>query len=241
LESLDAEPDMPLKFQQSMLEMALADSERLRKLIQDFLLLSRLENNLITWQVEPINFSDWVAQAVSHFQVASHHRDLPIIIMNVPSTLPLVIADGEALFQILNKLLDNACKFTSTTGKITIKVKDKKILANRKQAQHQRMLEIQIMDTGCGIEPHQLKTIFERFHQEENFLQRTVGGAGLGLAICQLLVQQLGGQIWATSKGKGKGSQLYITLPIMLEGSCTCIQPLDTPQVYSEAVLEFCD
>ena len=63
LESLDAEPDMPAKYQQSMVEIALTDSERLRKLIEDFLLLSRLESNLSTWQMEPVDLADSISLA----------------------------------------------------------------------------------------------------------------------------------------------------------------------------------
>jgi signal transduction histidine kinase len=80
----------------------------------------------------------------------------------------------------------------------------------------QPMLEVQIADTGRGIESDQLETIFDWFHQEEGFLQRAVGGAGLGLAICRQLAQQLGGQIWATSQGKGRGSQFYVTVPVLV-------------------------
>ena len=80
----------------------------------------------------------------------------------------------------------------------------------------QPMLEVVIADTGCGIEPNRLETIFDRFHQEEGFLRRAVGGAGLGLSICRQLVRQLGGQIWATSLGKGQGSQFYVTLPLLV-------------------------
>ncbi|BAY22519.1 two-component sensor histidine kinase [Calothrix sp. NIES-2100] len=214
LESLEAEPDMPWEFQQSMVETALADSERLRRLIQDFLLLSRLESHLNTWQVEPINLADAIALAVSHLQGASQPRDLPTIIVDVPPNLPMAIADGEALFQLLSKLLDNACKFTPPTGTITLKVRKVNIRTNREQTQS--MLQIQIADSGRGIEPNQLETIFERFHQEEGFLRRAAGGVGLGLAICRQLTQQLGGQIWATSKGKGQGSQFYFTLPVFM-------------------------
>ena len=80
----------------------------------------------------------------------------------------------------------------------------------------QSMLEVEIADTGCGIETDRLETIFDRFHQEEGFLRRAVGGAGLGLSICRQLVRQLGGQIWATSLGKGQGSQFYVTLPVLV-------------------------
>jgi DICT domain-containing protein/signal transduction histidine kinase len=212
LESLDAEPDMPAKYQQSMVEIALTDSERLRKLIEDFLLLSRLESNLTTWQMESIDLTDSLSIAVSNLQAASQPRDLPSIVMDLSPTLPLIIADNEALFQLFSKLLDNACKFTPPTGKITVKIGE----VTTAQIPPQSMLEVEIADTGCGIEPDRLETIFDRFHQEEGFLRRAVGGAGLGLSICRQLVRQLGGQIWATSLGKGQGSQFYVTLPVLV-------------------------
>ena len=217
LESLDSEPDMPLKFQQSMVETALADSERLRRLIQDFLLLSRLESNLTTWQMEPIDLADAVSLAVSHLQAACQPRDLPKVIVELPPVLPLAIADNEALFQLLSKILDNACKFTPPTGTITVTIEELKSPTERSKNALQPMFEVQIADTGRGIEPDRLETIFERFHQEEGFLQRAVGGAGLGLAICKQLARQLGGQIWATSQGKGRGSQFYVTVPVLVD------------------------
>jgi DICT domain-containing protein/GAF domain-containing protein len=216
LESLDTEPDMPAAYQQSMVEIALTDSNRLRKLIEDFLLLSRLESNLTTWQLESIDLADSISIAVSHLQAASQPRDLPTIVMDIPPVLPPVIADNEALFQLLSKLLDNACKFTSSTGTITLKIAERNRLTPLTQMPPQSMLEVEIADTGCGIEPDRLETIFERFHQEEGFLRRAVGGAGLGLSICRQLVRQLGGQIWATSQGKGQGSQFYVTLPVLI-------------------------
>jgi DICT domain-containing protein/GAF domain-containing protein len=215
LESLEAEPQMPLAIQQTMVETALVDSERLRKLVQDFLMLSRLESNLTPFHLEPLDLSDAIALAVSHLQVASQPRDLPTILVAVPSTLPLAIADGEALFQILSKLLDNACKHTPATGTVTLTVGT--IQSPAASRQPQPMLEIEIADTGSGIAPNQLETIFERFHQEEGFLKRSVGGAGLGLAICSQLTRQLNGRIWATSQGKGQGSRFYVTLPARLD------------------------
>jgi DICT domain-containing protein/GAF domain-containing protein len=212
LESLDAEPDMPAKYQQSMVEIALTDSERLRKLIEDFLLLSRLESNLSTWQMESIDLADSLSIAVSNLQAASQPRDLPSIVMDLSPALPPIVADNEALFQLFSKLLDNACKFTSPTGTITVKIGE----VTTAQIPPKPMLEVEIADTGCGIEPDRLETIFDRFHQEEGFLRRAVGGAGLGLSICRQLVRQLGGQIWATSLGKGQGSQFYVTLPVLV-------------------------
>jgi DICT domain-containing protein/signal transduction histidine kinase len=215
LESLDAEPNMPAAFQQSMVSIALSDSERLRRLIQDFLLLSRLESNLATWQLEPVDLTDVIAFSVSNLQAAGQPRDLPTVIVDLPPVLPLAIADNEALFQLLSKVLDNACKFTPSTGTITVTVEEVEVPVAEDLLQP--MLELQIADTGRGIESDQLETIFDRFHQEEGFLQRAVGGTGLGLAICRQLASQLGGQIWATSQGKGRGSQFYVTLPVLVD------------------------
>jgi DICT domain-containing protein/signal transduction histidine kinase len=208
LESLDTEPEMPLDLQQSMVEAALIESERLRKLIQDFLLLSRLESNLGTWQMEAINLADSISMVVNHLQVTSQMQDVPTILVDVPLTLPLVFADGEALFVLLSKLLDNSCKFTPPSGSVVITVRELSAVQTSENSPSKPMLEVQIADTGNGIEPDQ---------QEEGFMQRAVGGTGLGLAICRQLAKQLGGKIWATSPGKGKGSQFYVTLPVLVE------------------------
>jgi signal transduction histidine kinase len=210
LESLSEEPDMPAEYRKVMLETALEDSERLRKLIQDFLLLSKLEGNLTHWQIEPIDLADSIALALSNLR--SQSRALPKITVEVAVDLPPVMADGEALLQLFTKLLDNACKFTPSDGNITIRAK-RSIKKNFKSDTKQQV-SIEIIDTGVGIEPQRLNSIFERFYQEEGFLQRAIGGTGLGLAISRQLVKRLGGKIWASSGGKGQGSQFHIVLPL---------------------------
>jgi DICT domain-containing protein/signal transduction histidine kinase len=217
LESLDSEPDMPLEFQKAMVDIALGDSERLRRLIEDFLLLSSLEGNLSTLQMEPIDLADAILLTISHLKAVTQLESLPTITVDFPEILPLAMADNEALFQLLSKILENACKFTPPTGTITVTVEEVQPFISPKKASAQPMLEVQISDTGRGIESAQLETIFDRFHQEEGFLQRAVGGAGLGLAICRQLALRLGGQIWATSQGKGEGSQFYVTVPVMVD------------------------
>jgi signal transduction histidine kinase len=151
--------------------------------------------------------------AVSHLQAIGQPRALPDIRIEIPTNLPMAIADGEAVFQLLSRLLDNACKFTPPIGTITLTVRTVNIPVN--PGRTKPMLEVKIADTGCGIEPNQLEMIFENFRQEENFMQRSEGGAGLGLAICRQLVRQLGGQIWATSAGKQRGSQFFMTFPAL--------------------------
>ena len=131
-------------------------------------------------------------------------QKLPEIANLVSTELPLVQADGEWLVEVLAKLLDNACKFTQEDGQITIEV-----VSNGSS-----QLEVTVSDTGRGIEPTSLETVFDRFYQEEGSLRRSAGGTGLGLAICRQIVHGWGGKIWAESAGKNHGSQFHFTIPV---------------------------
>jgi DICT domain-containing protein/signal transduction histidine kinase len=206
LESLVESPAMPPEYQQVMLDTALSDAHRLRQLVQDFLLLSRLEGNLVNWLLEPIDLTESIALAMNSVSGTGQAK----INLDLPSQPLMLICDGEALQQLLNRLLSNAYKFTPAAGTITISAN---IVEPSNRDQQLSMIKVVITDTGCGIESQRLETIFERFYQEEGFLRRSVGGAGLGLAICRRLIQRMGGQLWATSAGKGQGSQFSIVLP----------------------------
>ena len=205
LESMATEPDMSPELRQVMLDTALADSERMRKLVQDFLTLSRLESGRVEWNLEPLSIKECIYLAMSHICAHRSEDERPQITTKVPDNLPLVQADGEWLVEALAKLLDNACKFTNPQGQVSIET----------QSKDDSMLEIIVSDTGRGIEPNRLKDIFERFYQEEGALRRTTGGTGLGLAICRLIVKGWGGEIWANSAGKDQGSQFHFTVPII--------------------------
>jgi DICT domain-containing protein/signal transduction histidine kinase len=204
LESLASEPDMPMEVQQVMLNTALSDTDRLSELVQDFLILSKLESGRVEWNLESLMLQECVDLALSSVRARSFQEELPRISAQIAPELPLVQADGEWLVQVLGKLLDNACKFTPAQQQVTIVA----------QPNGDRMLEVTVADTGRGIEPDRLEAIFDRFYQEEGALRRTAGGTGLGLAICRQIVQRWGGQIWANSAGKDRGSQFHFTIPI---------------------------
>ena len=204
LESLAMEPDMSPELQQVMLNTALADTERMRKLVQDFLTLSQLESGRVQWHPEAVSVPECVDLGLSSIRARHRNNELPEIETNIIEDLPLVQADGEWLVEVLAKLLDNACKFTSADGQVTINV------ANRDT----KTIEVTVADTGRGIEPNLLENVFDRFYQEEGALRRTTGGTGLGLAICRQIVNRWGGEIWAESAGKDAGSQFHFTIPV---------------------------
>ncbi len=221
LESLASEPGMPDELLQVMLDTALGDAERLRQLIQDFLTLSKLETGNPYRRPEPVQMSYIVELALQRIQTIYQGEDLPEIRVDLPEQLPSVLADAEGLVEVFTKLLSNACKFTPPEGSITITI-NRNILSNQElepslseiSCPIRSLLEVVIADTGRGIEPSQLETIFQRFSQEERFLRRTASGTGLGLAICRRIVNNMGGTIWATSEGKNQGSQFHFTVPI---------------------------
>jgi DICT domain-containing protein/GAF domain-containing protein len=205
LESLASEPDMPLELQQIMLNTALSDSERMRKLVQDFLTLSNLESGRVEWHPESLTLQECIDLSLSRNRTRSSTEKPPKIKTEIAENLPLVRADGDWLVEVLAKLMDNAFKFTPPQGEITIKA-----IYNSHE-----MVEVTVADTGRGIEPNRLEVVFDRFYQEEGALRRTTGGTGLGLAICRQIVNGWGGEIWAESTGKDQGSQFHFTIPIV--------------------------
>ncbi len=205
LESLASEPDMASELSQIMLETALGDAERMRNLVQDFLTLSSLEGGGVEWNIETLSISECIDLAVSNVKARNLGQSMPQIKnLTNPQDVPLVQTDGEWLVEVLAKLLDNACKFTQADGEIAIAV----------QTNGGKILEVTVSDTGRGIETGSLETVFDRFHQEEGALRRSAGGTGLGLAICRQVVKNWGGEIWAESPGKDRGSIFHFTIPL---------------------------
>lgn len=215
LESLNSEPNMPVDIRSSMLDTALSDSKRLGQLIQDFLTLSKLEAGKAYRNIESLPIEYALNLALSRIKRTSPVRVTPAIKVALSDGLPSVLADVEGLVEVFYKLLDNACKFTCAEGKIVItaNIGDLKKQVGTTVVS-KPTLEVVISDTGRGLEANQLEIIFDRFSQSENYLRRTVSGVGLGLVICRQIVRGMGGQIWATSEGKDKGSQFHFTLAI---------------------------
>ena len=205
LESLASEPDMAPELSEVMLDTALNDAERMRNLVQDFLTLSRLEGGGVELNIETLSISECIDLAIANVKARNAEKSMPQINnLTVPEDLPLIQIDGEWLVEVLAKLLDNACKFTEPNGEIAIAVK----------SNGGKFLEITVADTGRGIETGSLETVFDRFYQEEGALRRSAGGTGLGLAICRQVVKNWGGEIWAESPGKDRGSIFHFTVPL---------------------------
>ena len=220
LESLATEPDMPPELQQTMIQTALSDAERLRQLVQDFLTLSRLESGRIDWNPEWLSLQECIDMALCSIEARKRAESVPQIHTFVHPDLPLICTDGEWVVEVLSKLLDNACKFTPATGEITIRATP----TEPAKGTPNKQVELTVADTGRGIAPDRLETVFDRFYQEEGALRRTVGGTGLGLAICRQVITLMNGKIWADSPGRDQGSTFHILLPLESERCTTPMQ-----------------
>jgi signal transduction histidine kinase len=119
-----------------------------------------------------------------------------LVLDNVDESL-IVMNDWSRISQILASLLNNAVKFTSA-GSIHFGF-----------TTHHNIIKFYVKDTGIGIPTHLVATIFKSFGKVDPFIQ----GSGLGLTLCRLLVEKMGGQIWVRSK-ENEGSIFYFTLPV---------------------------
>jgi PAS domain S-box-containing protein len=171
-------------------------------LISDLLDMSRIISGKMRLDVEFVELSAVVRAAVDSVRPAAEAKQVrlqPII----SSIAEPVRGDPNRLQQITWNLLTNAIKFTPKGGTVRV------VLA--KKNSH---AEIQISDTGKGIEPEFLPFIFDRFRQADASTTREHGGLGLGLAIVKQLVELHGGHVRADSRGKGQGSAFTVELPL---------------------------
>jgi signal transduction histidine kinase len=183
------------------LQVMLAQTERLSRLIDQLLELSRLESGELPLRREEVALAPLVTQVLSEIEVARSDRDVEVA-SDVPADLPLVEADRERVHQVLFNLLDNAVRFTPTGGSV-------RVTAER----HNGSVEVRVADTGVGIPPEHLPRLFERFYRADTARARGDGGTGIGLAIARSVVEAHGGHISAESE-PGAGSVFTFDLPV---------------------------
>ncbi|CAG1008905.1 MAG: PAS domain-containing sensor histidine kinase [Candidatus Methanoperedens sp.] len=184
--------------QKKSLEIILRNCDRLIKLIKELLDTSNLENNKLGFQFGLVSLNSILSKTIHDIHPQANDKQITII--KDIQQLPEIWGDEERLVQVLMNLLINAIKFTPHKGKITIKAKA--------DIEH---INISISDTGIGIAPDKLNSIFDRFYQVDGSARRKYGGVGIGLSICRSIIDKHFGKIWAQSDGKG--STFHIVLP----------------------------
>ncbi len=175
------------------------NAERMHNLINDILELSAIEAGTVTVEFAPVRLSPLVNECIT--ALASRAAERQIELRNLVSVEIPVYADARRLEQMLTNLLDNAIKFSSEGGAVSI--------AHERAAARDR---ITVTDAGEGIAPEHLARIFERFYRVDRARSRALGGTGLGLAIVKHLARAHGGEATVRSI-PGQGSTFIIELP----------------------------
>jgi len=189
--------------------MAERNINRLTNILNDLLNLSRIESGKIELKFNSVALKEVIELTASSLRPHAEGKSLQIEV-EIPEQLPDVYGDKEKIEQILTNLIGNAIKFTTDGGKILI---TSELKSKDRMGGFVDMVAVSVKDTGIGIPSEHLDAIFEKFHQVEGSLNRSVSGTGLGLAITKGLIEAHQGKIWVESE-MGKGSTFTFTLPI---------------------------
>ncbi|MFN2271574.1 MAG: ATP-binding protein [Anaerolineae bacterium] len=173
------------------------ETERLTRLTNDLLLLTRADAGRLDLHLAPVDLADCVRRAVVQLEGRASEKQSAIV-TDLPDDPVSVQADADRVHQVLVNLLDNAIKFTPPGGRVTVSVSEHTVT---------------VADTGPGIPADEIPHIFERFYRGDRSRARQgADGSGLGLAIVKAIVEAHGGQIWIESE-PGQGAAFTFTLP----------------------------
>jgi len=177
-------------------------NHRLAELVQDMLLLSRLEQQTLATQQVHCCLNILINDLIEEFSALAAAASLQLTSLVLCQELLYVMGDEDQLLRVLSNLIANAIQYTPAGGYVTVILK---------RSNGNAVIEVQ--DTGIGIASHEQKRIFDRFYRVNSDRSRRTGGSGLGLAIAQAIVQAHRGSIQLQSQ-VGKGSTFILHLPL---------------------------
>jgi PAS domain S-box-containing protein len=198
----------------ALLEDVRSEAERLHRLVEDLLVLSRVERGKLDVEAEPLEVRRLLERIVAH-----EARELPSINVETDFEPDLPIVAGEATYveQIVRNLLSNAAKYSPTGSHVVVSAR-----------RGHGTVDIRVVDDGPGIPTASLERIFELFYRDPTS-SRAVAGSGIGLFVCASLIEAMGGRIWA-DRPEGGGTEVGFGLRV-LEPDASDAEPLEwTPR-----------
>ena len=199
---LQAQPEKA----QRMLEIAVNNSDRLIRLINDILDIERIESGKVMMNKQICDAALLMTQSTEVMQAMAEKAGVSIKLNSVSARL---WADADRIIQIFTNLLSNAIKFSPPGSTILFNAK-----VGNEQNENIPHIIFEVKDQGRGIPEDKLEAVFERFQQVDASDSRKKGGTGLGLAICRSIIQHHDGNIWVESV-LSQGSSFYVSLPVI--------------------------
>jgi signal transduction histidine kinase len=200
---LQLSPDLPDDQRRAFLEAADRQSDRLRRLIEQLLVVGRLDSHVEPLSLSWVDVDELVAHVVEELgpRAQGHAFDV-----RVAADLPRLRTDEGKLHQILSNLVENALKYAPPDTRLTIKADPAP-----------EGVRVGVIDEGPGIPSDAHERIFERFYQVDQSATRRVGGTGLGLYICRRMAEALGARLWL-ARSDGAGSEFALSVPARAPG-----------------------
>ena len=186
--------------QKESLNIVLRNAERLNKIIEDFLEISRIEAARLKFAFRKTDLHETVKETKDF--MTGFAKEKNITLMTKIGELPIIEIDPDRISQVLRNLVHNSIKFSPTGSTIEINAELQK-----------DFIQFSIKDQGVGLSTEDQIRVFEPFYQVEGSLSRNYGGTGLGLTICRGIIEAQKGKIWVESK-PGFGCTFYFTVPI---------------------------
>ncbi|MEF9970979.1 MAG: ATP-binding protein [Oscillospiraceae bacterium] len=200
-ETLQESPQLPKETEQEFLEVIVTESDRMTKIVQDLLTLSRFDAGSIEFRFERFSFEKSIRDVYNMMlleaQKRYHHYS-----MELKTPLPEIMGDRARIEQVLINMVSNAIKYTRDGGSISVSAgqKDDKVW-------------VSVRDNGIGIPDEDIPKVFDRFYRVDKARSRESGGTGLGLSIASEIVARHKGKIELSSH-QGKGTTITVSLPV---------------------------
>jgi signal transduction histidine kinase len=191
---------LPEKIKEKV-ENVYQSNERLIKLVNDVLSVSKIEAGETEMNWEKEDLREIIKEVISELSIKAREKNL-YLKFEEPKEFPKILLDREKIRQVILNLVDNAIRYTQKGG-VTVRLQ----IGNGR-------LQIVVSDTGEGLTKEEKEKLFERFSRGTAGTKFWTEGAGLGLYIARRFVEMHKGKIWAESEGRGKGSTFYVELPM---------------------------
>lgn len=199
---------------QEFLSTANDETDRLTRLVNDVLDLSRLESDRV-WQLEPMDLPSAMEQTLRNYRLNAEERGVELA-LDVPEAVPRIRGNWDLLLQVFDNLVGNAVKFTPAGGLVMLRAYPWPdicpIAAAEDASSTLPRLRVEISDTGCGIDQEDLRRVFERFFRVENAVH-TERGTGLGLSIVRGILDKHDARVQIISE-PGCGTTFWFDLPL---------------------------
>ena len=205
VELMILKPNLIEEKKRRLLDIINTESDRLARLINDLLDLSRIEAGTMAWHLTDVSVADIIQNSLGTITPLAQNREQRMT-TDIEPGMPLFRGDRDRLVQVVTNILSNAVKFTPNGGSIRISA--------RWEPEPVPRIIVTVTDTGIGIPEEDLKIVFDKFQRSGDHLTSSVEGTGLGLAIAREIVEFHGGTIWAESV-YGKGSTFTFTLALI--------------------------